>query len=94
MTTVIQDQDIARGKEVLDALCEAITDLRREIEGLTQDARSGGTVNDAAAKQALGRLRDLTYSCVRAENYLNECRSKQSGIAKGGVCPRSGPSAG
>ncbi|GAA6177918.1 hypothetical protein [Sulfitobacter pacificus] len=79
-----QDQDIARGSELLVSVHDAITDLRREIEGLTQQAQSENNMSETAAKQSLGKLKDLVMQCVKAENYLNECKSKQDGVARGG----------
>jgi hypothetical protein len=49
-----QDQDIARGSELLASVHDAITDLRREIEGLTQQAQSENNMSETAAKQSLG----------------------------------------
>lgn len=84
MTPVPQEQDIERGAETLATLHDAITDLRREIEGLTKEVQSGGALNETAAKQSLGKLKDLLFQCAKAENYLNDCRSKQDGVARGG----------
>ncbi|MGC1504862.1 MAG: hypothetical protein WA782_12075 [Sulfitobacter sp.] len=79
-----QDQDIARGSELLASVHDAITDLRQEIEGLSQQAQSEKTIDETAAKQSLSKLRDLVMQCIKAENYLNECKSKQDGIAREG----------
>ncbi|WP_386626987.1 hypothetical protein [Sulfitobacter geojensis] len=79
-----QNQDVARGSELLASLHDAITDLRQEIEGLAQQRQSENTIDETAAKQSLGKLRELVTQCAKAENYLNECKSKQAGIAKGG----------
>lgn len=84
MTLVTQEQDIERGAEILATLQDAITDLRREIEGLTTKAQSEGKLNETAAKQSLSKLRDIVTQCAKAETYLNECKSKQDGIARGG----------
>ncbi|MDG1170329.1 MAG: hypothetical protein P8N14_14120 [Sulfitobacter sp.] len=84
MTIATQEQDIIRGAELLGSLHDAIIDLRREIEGLTQQAQSATKVDETAAKQSLTRLKDLVTHCAKAENFLNECRSKQAGIARGG----------
>jgi len=54
-----QDQDIARGSELLASVHDAITDLRREIEGLTQQAQSENNMSETAAKQSL-EMRGLT----------------------------------
>ena len=84
MTTVIQDDDITQSTELLQMLRDAISDLRREIEGLTEEAQSDGLINETAAKQSLNRLRELVLQCAKAENFLNDCKSKQSVVAKGG----------
>ena len=84
MTTETQDQDIAQAAELLGSLRNSITDLRHEIEGLAKEAQSTGTTKEAETKQALGKIRDLVTQCTKAEIFLNECRNKQTGIARGG----------
>lgn len=84
MTPETQKQDIERGTEILATLQDAITDLRREIEVLTEEAQSEGKLNETGVKQSLGKLRDLVSQCTKAEIYLGELKSKQDGVARGG----------
>ena len=84
MTTTTQEQDVAYGAEVFEALCDAIRDLRRQIEGLTKQAQSGEDINETAATRSLKEIQGLVTQCAKAENYLNDCRNRQAGIARGG----------
>ncbi|MFK7834910.1 MAG: hypothetical protein AB8B60_01705 [Sulfitobacter sp.] len=84
MMTVTQEQDVTRAAEVLATLSDQIAALRREIEELIENAQSGETTTESDAKKLVQKLRDLVGHYVKAETYLNECKSKQSGIANGG----------
>ena len=84
MMTVTQEQDTQRGQEILDTLSDQITALRREIEDMIEQAQSGETAAETDAKKVVQRLRDLVGQYVKAEIYLNECKSKQAGVAQGG----------
>ena len=79
MTRETEEEDIARRAEVLGALLDAMTDLRRELQRLTEQARSEESVDEPAAKQALTRLRDLLGQATKAEMLLDESRSRQAG---------------
>ncbi|MEW9918554.1 hypothetical protein AB2B41_02985 [Marimonas sp. MJW-29] len=83
MTTVTQDQEIARGEELLDTLRDAVTALRRDIEEQTDRVQSGET-NVTEVKITLNKLREMMGYCAKMEVFLNDCRSKQAGIATGG----------
>ncbi|HAR80871.1 MAG TPA: hypothetical protein DCS25_00565, partial [Sulfitobacter pontiacus] len=84
MTMNTPEQEIAASEEQLQALQVAIRDLRREIESLREQARSGEEVNETAASKALGKASGMVATCVKVETYLNECRNRQAGIARGG----------
>ena len=83
MTTIIREHETTHGAEVLDALNEAVRDLRREIEELTKETKDGNGITETALAKPLKNARDLATQCAKAENYLNECRKKQAGIARG-----------
>jgi len=84
MTITTPEHEIARSVEVLETLQDAIRALRREIEGLTQRARSGEEISETEVSKPLGKLSGLLAHCAMAENRLNDCRNKQAGIARGG----------
>jgi hypothetical protein len=84
MTMITPEEEIAQAAELLNVLYDAIRTLRREIEGLANAVQSGEGINETAASQTLRNAPALLMQCVKAENFLNECRSKQAGIARGG----------
>ena len=84
MTEVTPEQALADSAEVLTALQEAVRGLRKEIEGLTEQARSGGEIAETSAKRQLGQIQGLVAHCAKAENILNECRNRQAGVVSGG----------
>ena len=84
MTDKTEDQDVARGEDLLRALSEAVVGLRQEIEALAGELRRDGQLDEAGIKQALSKIRGLVTECGKAENFLNESTSKRSGIAHGG----------
>ncbi|MEM9968307.1 MAG: hypothetical protein AAF755_09425 [Pseudomonadota bacterium] len=84
MTIITPEGEVARAAEVLSALHRAIHTLRRELEGLADAVQSGDDINEAEAAKSLRTALGLVMQCLKAETYLNECRSKQAGIAKGG----------
>lgn len=83
MTTIIREHETRHGAEVLDALNEAVRNLRREIEELAKETKNGKGITEAELSKPLKNARELVTQCAKAENYLNECRKKQTGIAKG-----------
>ena len=83
MTTITQDE-ITRGEEVVAALYGAIRALRQQIEGQTRQLQSGEQIDETATARSLRNLRGLVAECAKAENYLNECKSREAGIARGG----------
>ena len=45
MTMITPEQEIAESEELLSSLKDAIGDLRREVESLKKQARSGEEIN-------------------------------------------------
>lgn len=84
MTMKTPEEEVQTTEEIFDRLQETIRDLRREVEGLKEQAQSGEEINETAVTKKLGTIPGLLRHCVQAENTLNECRRKQAGIAKGG----------
>ncbi len=84
MTMITPEQEIATSEEHFKALQSAIRDLRREIESLREQATSGEELNETAASKALGKASGMVATCVKVESYLNDCRNRQAGIARGG----------
>lgn len=85
MTNITLEREIADSSEVFEALKEAIRDLRHEVEGLAQQARSGEEISETAVKSRLATLTGLVTHCAKAENTLNDCRNRQAGIARDGI---------
>ncbi len=84
MTMITPEQQIATSEEHFSALQTAIRDLRREIQSLREQATSGEEFNETAASKALVKASGMVATCVKVENYLNDCRNRQAGIARGG----------
>lgn len=84
MTMITPEQEIADSEEHFRALQSAIRDLRREIQSLKEQAISGEELNETAASKALGKASGMVATCVKVETYLNDCRNRQAGIARGG----------
>jgi hypothetical protein len=84
MTMITPDEEIEHGTEVLNALLQSIRALRREIEGLKEQAQSGEVLSETDVSKPMGKVQGLVAQCAKAETYLNECRRKQAGIARGG----------
>ena len=83
MTLMTPEDEVRNSQEILERLQRSIRDLRRDVEGLREQALSGEELNETAVCKELGKLPGLLRQCVVAENTLNECRKKQAGIAKG-----------
>ncbi|MFD2739884.1 hypothetical protein ACFSUD_09915 [Sulfitobacter aestuarii] len=83
MTMITPEQDVAESAEILRSLQAAIAELRREIESLSQQARSGEEIRETAMSKPLGQVSGLLAHCLKAENTLNECRNRRAGIARG-----------
>ena len=84
MTMMTPEQEIADSEELLSSLKNAISELRREIECLKEQAMSGGEINETAAMKAIGKVAGLVGTCAKVESYLNDCRNRQAGVARGG----------
>lgn len=84
MALLTPEQEIEDSAEILRGLQEAIGALRREIEGLTEQARSGGELKETAVSGKTSKVAGLLAHCLKAENTLNDCRNRQAGIARGG----------
>ncbi len=81
---ITTEQVIAASEELLSSLKSAIGDLSREIEGLKSQAQSGEEITETATSKAVGKIAGMVGTCIKVENYLNECRDRQAGIARGG----------
>ena len=84
MTMITPEHEIAESEELLSSLKDAIGDLRREVESLKKQARSGEEINETAATKVIGKVTSIVGNCAKVETYLNECRNRQAGIARGG----------
>ena len=84
MTIITPEQETEDSAEILRGLQEAIGALRREIEGLTEQTRSGGELKETAVSSNTSKVAGLLAHCLKAENTLNDCRNRQAGIARGG----------
>ncbi|MGJ8617737.1 MAG: hypothetical protein ACSHWS_12930 [Sulfitobacter sp.] len=84
MTMITPEQEIADSEERLLSLRNAISDLRREVESLKQRALSGEEINETSATKVIGKVTSIVGSCAKVETYLNDCRNRQAGIARGG----------
>ncbi|WP_432816817.1 hypothetical protein [Sulfitobacter sp. JB4-11] len=83
MTTITQEQEIAEGTELLAALYAAVRSLRREIEALTARVQVDDAMKETDISRPMTDVRGLVTQCTKAEIFLNECRKKQAGIARG-----------
>ncbi|AXI47048.1 hypothetical protein C1J03_14085 [Sulfitobacter sp. SK012] len=84
MTMITPEQQTAESAEVFEALKEAVRDLRREVQDLTDQAKSGEELKETAVTKPLGKIPGLIAHCAKAENTLNDCRNREAGIAQGG----------
>ncbi|MGJ8628351.1 MAG: hypothetical protein ACSHXB_15430 [Sulfitobacter sp.] len=84
MTMITPEQEIADSEELLCSLKNAISDLRREIESLKEQVLSGEDINETAATKVVGKVTSMVGTCAKVETYLNDCRNRQAGIARGG----------
>tara|TARA_R110000787_G_scaffold75819_5_gene167799 strand:+ start:492 stop:836 length:345 start_codon:yes stop_codon:yes gene_type:complete len=84
MTMITPEQEIADSEELFSSLKNAISDLRREIESLKEQAVSGEEINETAATKVIGKVTGMVGTCAKVETYLNDCRNRQAGIARGG----------
>ncbi|NUH64586.1 hypothetical protein HTT03_04615 [Sulfitobacter sp. S0837] len=84
MTIVTPEQSVEDSAEILRGLQDALGALRREIEGLTEQAQSGGEIKETAVSGRTSKISSLLTHCLKAENTLNDCRNRQAGIARGG----------
>lgn len=84
MTMITPEQEIADSENRLLSLRNAISDLRREIECLKERALSGEEIDETAATKIVGKVISIVGTCGKVETYLDDCRNRQAGIARGG----------
>ena len=58
MTIITPEQETEDSAEILRGLQEAIGALRREIEGLTEQTRSGGELKETAVSSNTSKVAD------------------------------------
>jgi ferritin len=68
MTMITPEEEIAHGTEVLNALYEALRTLRREIEELTDEARTGGDLTETSVSKSMRQVHGMVAQCVKAES--------------------------
>ncbi|MEM6303827.1 MAG: hypothetical protein AAF744_03855 [Pseudomonadota bacterium] len=84
MEQITPDEEIAMITDRLSMLVRRIGGLRHAIEALEEKAQVEGKIDSSDATKMLGQINALVVACTKTENFLDECRNKQAGIAKGG----------
>lgn len=80
---ITPDDEIAQAAEVLDALYDAVRGLRREIIKLKDLAQSDQDLNETELSKSMRNVHGMIGQCAKAETFLNECKRRKNGIAKG-----------
>ena len=84
MTPQSDEQDIAQTQALLRSGRTAVFELLEEIEGLKREVQNSSKISDEDARKTLMKLREAINQCIKTENFLNDCRSKQDGLIRGG----------
>ncbi|QJF51511.1 hypothetical protein [Roseobacter ponti] len=84
MTLLTQEHVASQSEDLLNSVIGSIKDLRKEIEDLKEKVSAGEGLDTTKDSRTVASARALLKTCQEVENRLVECRSKSSGIARGG----------
>jgi hypothetical protein len=83
MTLITPELVASQTEDLLNSVIISVRDLRKEIEDLKQQVRTGEAIATNGSKTVTQAV-SLLETCQKVENRLVECRSKHAGIARGG----------
>lgn len=84
MTLITPELVASQTEDLLNSVIGSIQDLRKELESLKQQVRTGEDPEAPRAMKQVTQTVSLLETCQKVENRLVECRSKHAGIAQGG----------
>ena len=84
MTLITPDERTSKTADLLRSLEDELGELRRQAEDLRKQLRTGEDADLVDASRRVDKASSLIRSCQKAEETLNECYNKQTGIAQGG----------
>jgi hypothetical protein len=84
MTLITPELVASQTEDLLNSVITSVQDLRKEIEDLKEQVRTGDGLATANGSKTVTHAASLLETCQKVENRLVECRSKTAGIARGG----------
>jgi hypothetical protein len=84
MTLLTPELVASQTEDLLNSVIGSIQDLRKEIEDLREQVRTGEGPTATNGNKTVTQAVSLLETCQKVENRLVECRSKTAGIARGG----------
>ena len=81
---VPQLDELAQAEAMFAAVQRSLAELREALEGLKEQAITGGEIDATTTSKTFVQLTDAVGHCQKAGLILSDCRNKQAGIARGG----------
>ncbi len=84
MKPVPQFDELAEAEDLFASVKRSLIELREAVESLKEQARAGEKIDATTTAKTVAQLAETVGRCHKAEVFLNDCRNKQLGIARGG----------
>jgi cell division septum initiation protein DivIVA len=84
MTLITPDERTSRTEELLQSLLRSVSDLRQELEDLTQRVQAGEDADMQYGTRQVQAVDGLVRACQKVEASLVEQQNKAAGIAQRG----------
>ncbi|QBF32279.1 hypothetical protein [Thalassococcus sp. S3] len=84
MALITPDERVSRTEDLLHSVQGSLRSLRKELEGLIEQAQAGEVTDYAEGKRQVSLAEGLVRTCQKVEASLVELENRQLGIAQGG----------